>query len=392
MDLTVIPGKLRGHVTPPASKSQAHRAVLALALSGGEGRLSNLSLSEDILATRDCVEALGSGTGIPLLPCRESGSTLRFLIPVALALRGGGRFTGRGRLLERPQSAYEELCRERGISWTRTEDAIEVRGTLDPGIFRLRGDISSQFVTGLLFALPLLKGDSEIVMTTPLESRGYVDMTLDVMEKFGVRAENLDYRRFLVPGNQQYRARDMTIEADWSQAAFWLAAKGTGSSVEIDGMNPDSVQGDRVILQYCDQLSEPGEAVIDVSQCPDLVPPLAVCAALRPGQVTRLVNAARLRMKESDRLAAVTALLNSLGGQVEEQADSLTIYGRAELEGGVTCGCCNDHRIAMMAGIAATCCRKPVTLLGADCVSKSYPEFWDHFRSLGGEVHVLVHG
>ena len=390
MNVTITPAKLTGTVTPPSSKSQAHRAVLALALSGGEGKLSNLSMSEDIRATQDCVAALKSGSpaghdGLPMLDCRESGSTLRFLIPVALALRGGGHFIGRGRLMERPQGPYFDIFREKGVFWERIGGILTVRGELPPGEYRLPGDVSSQFVTGLLYALPLLDGDSEVILTSPLESRGYVDMTLDVLEKFGVQVENQNYERFLVPGSQRFRARDMTVEADWSQAGFWYAAGFLGNSVEVAGMDPRSTQGDRVIAAHLETLSRPGDAEIDVSGCPDLVPPLAAMAAVRPG-VTRLTNAARLRIKESDRLAAVTRVLDAMGAQVTEHWTRLTIRGMDSLAGGVKVDSFNDHRIAMMAAIAAARCVKPVTVTGAECVAKSYPTFWDDYEMLGGKI------
>ena len=390
MNVAITPAKLKGTVTPPPSKSQAHRAVLALALSEGAGTLRNLSPSQDIRATENCVAALKSGApaghdGLPMLDCGESGSTLRFLIPVALALRGGGHFIGRGRLMERPQTPYFDIFREKGIFWERIGGILTVRGELSPGEYRLPGNVSSQFVTGLLYALPLLDGDSEIVLTSPLESRGYVDMTLDVLEKFGVRVENQSYERFLIPGNQRFRARDMTIEADWSQAGFWYAAAFLGNPVEIAGLDPQSTQGDRVVLEHYVKLSGPGEVELDVSSCPDLVPPLAAMAAARQG-TCRIVNAARLRIKESDRLAAVTRVLNAMGADVTEGPDSLTIRGRDSLAGGATVDSFNDHRIAMMAAIAATRCAKPVTVNGAECVAKSYPPFWDDYETLGGKI------
>ena len=391
MTVTITPAKLAGSVTPPPSKSQAHRAVLALALSGGEGKLSNLSLSQDIRATQDCLAALKSGTpaghdGLPMLECRESGSTLRFLIPVALALWGGGHFIGRGRLMERPQTPYFDIFREKGVFWERIGGILTVRGELPPGEYRLPGNVSSQFVTGLLYALPLLDGDSEIVLTSPLESRDYVAMTLDVLEKFGVRVENQNYARFLIPGKQKFQARDMTVEADWSQAGFWYAAAFLGNPVEVTGLDPRSTQGDRVILEHYAILSGPGDVELDVSGCPDLVPPLAAMAALRTGQTTRLTNAARLRIKESDRLASVTQTLNALGADVTEGSDSLTIRGKDGLAGGVTVDSFNDHRIAMMTAIAATRCGKPVAVTGAECVAKSYPTFWDDYEMLGGKI------
>ena len=388
MDVRITPGPLAGTVTPPPSKSLAHRALLAQLLAGG-GMISNLASSQDIEATRRCAAALNAPEdGLPLLDCGESGSTLRFLIPIALALRGGGRFTGRGRLMERPQKPYFDIFDEKGISCEQKDGVLTVQGQLTPGEYRLPGNVSSQFVTGLLYALPLLDGGSTIVLTSPLESRGYVDMTLDVLKDFGVTVENQNYERFIVPGDQIFQKRDYTIEADWSQAAFWYAAIALGSRVELEGLNAFSVQGDMRVVPSFLKLKQPGEVDIDVSDCPDLVPPLAAMAAVRSG-TTRLTNAARLRMKESDRLASVTQTLNALGAQVEEGPDFLNITGVDGLTGGVSIDCCSDHRIAMMAAIAATRCREPVTLLGADCVNKSYPEFWDHYRRLGGNFDVL---
>ena len=387
MNVTITPGLLRGAITPPPSKSQAHRLLIAAALADGESRIEHLADSQDIQATRRCMAALKApGEDLPVLDCGESGSTLRFLIPVALALRGGGRFTGRGRLMERPQKPYFDLFDEKGIAYRQEDGVLTVQGRLTPGTFALPGDVSSQFVTGLLYALPLLEGDSRITLTTPLESRGYVDLTLEALERFGIRAECPDGRTQRVPGGQTYRPCRAAVESDYSQAAFYYAANGLGGQVEILGLNPRSAQGDRCIVPYHMQLCGPGEAELDVSQCPDLVPPLAAHAALRQG-ITRIVNAARLRIKESDRLTAVTQVLTALGADVVEGADRLTITGQPEgLAGGVTVDSHNDHRIAMMAAIAATRCAAPVTIIGAECVAKSYPDFWEDYERLGGQI------
>ena len=394
MNVTIVPGTLEGAVTPPSSKSQTHRAVLALMLAQGEGKLSNLAVSEDIQATQDCVAALKSGQpaqadGLPLLDCGESGSTLRFLIPVALAVRGGGRFTGRGRLMKRPQGPYIRLLEEKGILWNQEGTCLTVAGQLEPGVYALPGNVSSQFITGLLYALPLLPGDSRIVLTTPLESRGYVDMTLDMLRRFDIKVEEQE-DGFLVPGNQTYQARDLTLEADWSGAAFWYAANFLGAQVDIQGLNPDSVQGDRQIGTLYWKLARPGDVDIDLSQCPDLAPPLAAMAAVRKG-TTRFVHAGRLRMKESDRLETIARTLNALGAKAQVGEDTLTLEGVDHLEGGTVDGC-NDHRIAMMAAVAAVACKEPVTILGAECVKKSYPRFWEDYTALGGEVHGLISG
>ncbi len=408
MDIRITPGPLAGTVTPPPSKSIAHRAILAAALTNGTSTIQNVALSQDIEATLRCITALGGAweregdtlyvsgvwhrewdtAALPHLDCGESGSTLRFLIPIALTLNNGGVFTGRGRLMERPQKPYFDIFDEKGVSYERKDGVLTLRGELESGEYRLPGNVSSQFVTGLLYALPLMEWESRIVLTSPLESRGYVDMTLDVLDRFGVRVEVLE-DGFLVPGDQVFQARDFTIEADWSQAAFWMAAGSLGIPVEVTGLNDRSIQGDRVIDEHFASFAwGTGRRVeIDVSDCPDLLPPLAVMAAFHDG-TTRLTNAARLRLKESDRLATVTKMLTALGGQVEEGPDWLAIPGTRFLKGGTVDGA-NDHRIVMAAAIAATRCTGPVTILGAEAVNKSYPNFWEEYRRLGGIFDVL---
>ena len=257
---------------------------------------------------------------------------------------------------------------------------------LDPGEYRLPGNVSSQFFSGLLFALPLLGGDSLLVPTTPLESRDYLEMTRQALETAGVRSD-WQGDALHVPGRQAYRPFEAAVEADWSQAGFWYAANFLDSRVEIRGLDPASPQGDKVVSELYWKLARPGtEAEIDVSGCPDLLPPLAVMAAVRSG-TTRFVNAGRLRIKESDRLSTVRALLTGLGGRAEEGPDFLTVHG-GPLSGGAV-DCAGDHRIAMAAAIAATDCAGPVTVRGAECVKKSYPDFWEVYKNLGGEFRVL---
>ncbi len=337
MDVRIRPHTLAGAVTPPPSKSMAHRLLLAAALADGVSTVKNVALSQDIEATLRCMAALGASweqadegtlrvTGIrgkrkpfPELPrfdCGESGSTLRFLIPIALAVAGGGMFTGRGRLMERPQKPYFDLFDEKGISYEQTAGALTVRGTLTPGEYRLAGNVSSQFFTGLLFALPLLGGGSTLVSTTRLESRNYVAMTRDALARAGVRIDG-EAERFAVPPSV-YRSFDAAVEADWSQAGFWYAARFLGNRVELRGLNEASAQGDRVVAALYERFKPAGEQSVDVSDCPDLLPPLAVMAARRNG-TTHFVNAARLRMKESDRLSTTAALLRALGVPAEER-------------------------------------------------------------------------
>lgn len=408
MDIRIQPKALAGTVTPPPSKSMAHRLIIAAALSAGTSTIRNVAFSQDIEATLRCMEALGARweclapdavrvTGIsraadfsqlPRFDCGESGSTLRFLIPVALAVAGGGVFTGHGRLMERPQTPYFDLFDEKGISYSLENGVLTVKGRLAPGEFRLPGNVSSQFFTGLLYALPLLDGPSTIVPTTNVESWDYILMTIDALAGAGgaVTAPREDQNFFRVTPFA-YAPFDRTVETDWSQAGFWYAANFLDNQVAIQGLNPHSTQGDRVVAALYWKLAKPGDVDVDVSDCPDLLPPLAVMAALRQG-TTRFVNAARLRIKESDRLATTAALLNALGGTVEEGPDSLTVHGVPSFSGGTVDGA-NDHRIVMAAAIAATRSSTPVTVLGAEAVRKSYPSFWEDYKQLGGVFDVL---
>ena len=406
MNVTITPTKLHGSVTPPPSKSQAHRLLIAAPLAQGESVISNVALSEDIKATIRCLKELGAelhldgstltvqGIGanamsplqklaLPQMDCGESGSTLRFLIPVALAVRGGGIFTGHGRLMERPLQPYFDLFDEKGISYELKDGVLTVSGQLTPGEYRLPGDVSSQFFTGLMFALPLLKGDSRIVLTSPLESGNYVELTRDIIKTAGVSIRGGD-----LLGGQTYRPIQETVETDWSQAAFWYAAHALGNELIVLGLNPFSLQPDAqvstIYLQLC---QSDDEADVDVSQCPDLFPALALMAAMRPGSaVTNIGGAARLRLKESDRISAVVEVLTKLGVPVQEFDDGISVTNVWGFSGGVEIDCHNDHRIAMMAAIAATRCSGPITLLGAQCVNKSYPAFWADYEALGGQI------
>ena len=409
MDVQITPRHLSGTVTPPPSKSMAHRLLIAAALGSGISTVRGVAMSQDVVATLRCLTALGGrwrqsapgtleitgiggrrsapGSALPHLDCGESGSTLRFFLPIALAVAGGGVFTGQGRLMARPQGPYLDLFREKGIFYEQTDGALTVRGTLTPGEYHLPGNVSSQFFTGLLFALPLLDGPSTIVPTTAVESWDYILMTLDALTGAGVTAAEPH-----TPGEafrvcpSAYQPFDRTVEADWSQAAFWYAAIALGSQLELTGLNAFSVQGDMAVVPHFLRLTQPGDQEIDVSGIPDLLPPLAVMAAVRSG-TTRFVNAARLRMKESDRLETTAALLTTLGVSAQAGPDFLTVQGGA-ITGGTVDGA-NDHRIVMAAAIAATASSSPVTIRGAEAVKKSYPDFWEVYQSLGGVIHVL---
>lgn len=407
MDIRIVPHKLSGSVTPPPSKSMAHRLLIAAALGDTSTTVRNVTLSKDIEATLRCIEVLGGRwerigadiriTGIRkdavppaetlCFDCGESGSTLRFFIPIALALAGGGTFVGHGRLMERPQQPYAELFREKGVSFSQENGAIRLSGQLTPGLYALPGNVSSQFFTGLFYALPLLDDDSTVLCTTAWESEDYALMTLDAIATAGIRIRrHADGLRFTVP-HGVYQPAEQTVEADWSQAGFWYAANHLGAELTVEGLSPHSLQGDRALAPLSQRLAQPGELEIDISGCPDLLPPLAVMAAVRQG-TTHFMNAARLRMKESDRLHTVCALIHALGGQAAEGTDSLTVCGQPHLCGGTVCGA-NDHRIVMAAAIAACGCTGDVTILGAEAVDKSYPNFFAEYSRLGGNVDVL---
>lgn len=406
MDVRINPRPLSGTVTPPPSKSMAHRLLVAAALAEGVSTVRNVSLSQDIEATLRCVTALGChceqpepdvvrvqgigwkladrGGELPHFDCGESGSTLRFLIPIALAAAGGGVFTGRGRLMERPQKPYFDLFDEKGIFYELQGDTLTVRGSLPCGEYRLPGNVSSQFFTGLLLALPLLNGNSTVVSTTALESSDYIAMTTEALRTAGIPISFQPERRRCQVSSGHFKPFDAAVEADWSQAAFWYAANVLGGDLRIGGLNPLSSQGDMAVAEYAQILSRSGDAEIDVSGFPDLVPPLAVMAAVRQG-TTHLTNAARLRLKESDRLKTTAAMVNALGGRAEEGTDSLTVHGVSRLAGGTVDGA-NDHRIVMAAAIAAVGCSGPVTILGAEAINKSYPSFFKDYLALGGDV------
>jgi 3-phosphoshikimate 1-carboxyvinyltransferase len=381
-----------------------HRAIICDALAGiGETppvvRDYPEGASEDIEATARCVSALVSGERSVTLDCGESGSTLRFLLPIAAALGGERRavFRGRGRLLQRPLSPYLDELRRHGAVIDERRDSLVVTGALSAGEYELRGDISSQFVSGLLFALPLLDGDSSVRLTSPLESAGYVDLTIDELRKSGVEVRRKRGEReiFNVRGRQRYTHREISAEGDFSQAAFFLVAGALGRDVECRGLNLRSKQGDREILDILDRCgvrvvvtaegglkAKPGKPVpcdIDASGIPDLVPPVAVLLSFAQG-LSRIYNAGRLRYKESDRLESIRETLFALGARIVVDGDSLVINGRDWIEGGAEVSAHGDHRIAMMAAVAAVRCRWQVKVEGAECVNKSYPAFWDDFE------------
>lgn len=414
--MEIIPAKLRGSLEAMPSKSMSHRALICAALAQGESVIEGLQFSDDVEATLDAVNAMGLArftkreghvcalgmqvrdTDAVPVDCHESGSTLRFLLPVSL-LSGGGTFTGRGRLMQRPLSPYRTLFEEKGVLWREDGGTVTVEGTLEPGRYALAGNVSSQFVSGLLFALPLLQGDSQITLTTHVESAGYIELTRQMQAHFGVYSKWGAARTLIVPGGQRYLPKRAKIEGDWSHAAFYIAAGAMGGDIRLCGLSQTSAQADRAVCALAESMGASLSwsdtclrvqggglrgAVIDACQIPDLVPALCALACAANGQ-THIINAGRLRAKESDRLSALCREFSAIGADMEETADSLIIRGRGRLSGGA-CGAQNDHRIAMALAAAASICDAPVLLSGYDCVKKSAPHFWQEYQSLGGVV------
>ena len=416
MNKTILPGARTGEVHIPASKSQAHRMLLCAAMGENEVTLRCRGLSKDILATVACLKALGASVdaegevlhlrpvsapppGLCLLPCGESGSTLRFLLPLVGALGASAVFEREGRLPERPiEPLGRELCRN-GMDIRSDGARLSCSGQLRPGAFSLPGNISSQYISALLMTLPLLGGESTLHMEGALESAAYVAMTEEVLRLGGVRTEKTGdgYR---IPGGQRCRfAPELSVEGDYSNAAFFLCAGALSErGIRVTGLDPQSRQGDRAIVPLLEemgaQVASDGSSVtvkraalhgitIDASPIPDLIPVLSVVAAAASGE-TRVIHAQRLRLKESDRLHSTTQMLRALGAEAEELPDGLVIRGGRTLAGG-TVDACGDHRIAMSAAVAGGICRGAVTICGSECVQKSYPDFWTDFQQLKGD-------
>lgn len=399
--------QLKGKVTVPPSKSLSHRAIICASLSEGKSTINNLIMSEDIKSTVEGMKKLGAeinitenkaiikGKGIielnPIIDCRESGSTLRFLIPLGIVLTEGLSFTGSKKLFERPLDVYYDIFDKQNIEYELNKNyPLSIKGKLSPGTFEISGNLSSQFISGLLLSLPLLNGTSKILVTDSFQSKSYVDMTVDVMEKFKCIIDRIDERTFFIKGNQKYKNTDYTVEGDYSQAAFFLVANELENEIELNGLNKNSMQGDKEIINIIKKYNNiNNEIKIDVSQIPDLVPIISVLAALKDNCTTYINNAHRLRLKESDRLKTISTELNKLGASVKETNDGLIIIGKESLKGNAVVNSWNDHRIAMSLAIAATKCENDIILENYRSVNKSYPNFWDDYISLGGAISEL---
>ncbi len=419
MNVRIKPGLLKGNLVIPPSKSLSHRAIIAAGLAKGKSVISNVLYSKDILATIDAIKAIGAKVKIDgdkiiiegngyvkrindVIDSNESGSTVRFMIPIALTCDEEITFVGKNNLVNRPLDSFLEIFENQNIKYEKEENKylpLKVYNGIKPGIFKIKGDISSQFITGLLFALPLLKDDSKIIITTELESKGYIDLTIDILNMFGIEIINNDYKEFIIKGMQIYKPCDYQIEGDFSQSAFFLVADAIGSDINLLGMNLNSHQGDKKIIEDLKQFgveikyennilkaipSKLNAATIDFSQSPDLGPAIAILASLSSGK-TEFKNASRLRIKECDRISCVKEELEKLGINIKENPDGMIIEGKENIKGGIL-NSHNDHRLRMSFSILATVATSDIVILNAECVSKSFPNFFEVFESLGGKI------
>lgn len=430
--LKIESGPLSGRVLSQPSKSMAHRAILCALLAEGTSVIDNVVLSDDITATIHACRGLGAEITVenstvyqgrkrvfiqssgkiqvtsPMIDCHESGSTARFIMPITRLCEEPVTLTGSGRLTTRPFDIYKRLFTEKGIHYSDDSGKmpIHLSGKLLPGEYILEGDVSSQFISGFLFVLPLLAGDSVIRIMGLVESKPYIAMTLDMLKQFGIDiVYEDDYKIFTIRGQQAYKPGNHVVEGDWSQAAFYCVLGAINGNIAIEGLNKDSLQGDQVIVDIIREMGAPivfkGSTLfidkadikavsVDVAQCPDLVPAISVAAALCHGRSV-ISNAARLRLKESDRIKSVCEELSKLGALVEELPDGLIINGFKQFKGGKVDGW-NDHRIVMALAIASSRCEGVIEIVGYDAVTKSYPEFWDDLKSLGGKIKWEVSG
>lgn len=412
MDIKIVPSPLSGEINIPPSKSAAHRALICAALSEGTSRVEPYCTSEDIKATAACLRALGmrieeDGKGYTVgrgerikggtLDFGESGSTARFLLPVAAALGAEVTAKGKGRLPERPMKVLTDLLRQHGVEVSSDNLPMTLKGKMTAGEFALPGNISSQYISGLMLAAPLLDGDTEIIPTTALESVGYIDMTVDAVKGQGVGVEETE-KGWKISADQSYKPRDIKIEGDWSQAAFFMSAAAIGGDIRVHGLDFASKQGDMAALDvfaaFGADISIEGDVLhirkgelrgieVNAADIPDMVPAIAATAAFASGK-TVIHSAERLRIKESDRIKTTIAALNALGIKTEERPDGMMIYG-GRPKGGTVDGA-NDHRIVMAFSVAAAFAEGESVITGAEAINKSYPEFFEDFKKLGGKI------
>lgn len=418
MNVIITPSKLKGEIIIPPSKSLSHRAIIAASLASGRSVISNIIYSEDIEATIKAMEACGAKIKrfdnyliiegskpirkVDYINANESGSTIRFMIPIALSVDSPITFDGKNNLVKRPLDVYTKIFDELGIKYEVGENYLpmKVYSGLKPATYKIRGDISSQFITGLLYALPMLNGDSKIEITTKLESKGYIDLTMDILKKFGIEIKTNDYKEFFIKGNQEFKPCDYTVEGDYSQVAFWAVANTLGADIKLKCMNEYSYQGDKKIIDDIKDFGgdisfKDGEltslpskthgAVIDFAQSPDLGPILSVLASLSEGE-SKFINIERLRIKECDRVMAMTKELSKLGAQVYDKGETMEFKGIDKLKSSLELDSHNDHRIVMALAVASTRCEGKIKILNAGAIKKSYPHFFKDFESVGGKV------
>ena len=408
--------RLTGEVTPPPSKSILHRYIIASSLAKGISKIENISYSDDIIATIEAMEKLGAKiekkdnyllidgsktfdkkylNNNSEIDCNESGSTLRFLFPLSIVKKNKISFKGKGKLFKRPLNSYFENFDKYKIKYSYiNENEILLDGELKSGEYEIDGNISSQFITGLLFSLPLLNENSKIIIKGKLESSSYIDITLDCLNKFGINIIKNSYKEFIIKGNQNYKSGNYQVEADYSQIAFFLVANSIGSNIKINGLNSNSLQGDKKIVDFIykiDNWNKKEKLILDGSETPDIIPILSLKACISKKEI-EIVNIARLRIKESDRLRAIVKELSKLGFDLLEKEDSILINSRKDFNkiinnNPVSLSSHSDHRIAMTIAIASTCYEEEIILDNLDCVKKSYPNFWEVFLSLGGKIY-----
>lgn len=408
--------KLVGEVSPPPSKSILHRYIIASSLAKGISKIENISYSDDIIATIEAMKKLGAKikknnnyllidgsktfdkeylNNDSEIDCNESGSTLRFLFPLSIVKQNRILFKGKGKLFKRPLSPYFENFDKYQINYSYiNESEILLDGELKSGVYEIDGNISSQFITGLLFSLPLLNENSKIIIRGKLESSSYIDITVDCLNKFGIKIINNSRQEFIIEGNQTYKSGDYEVEADYSQIAFFLVANSIGSNIKINGLNSNSLQGDRKIVDFISQIdnwNKKEKLILDGSETPDIIPILSLKACISKKEI-EIINIARLKIKESDRLKATVEELTKLGFDLIEKEDSILINSRKNFNeisnnSPIYLSSHSDHRIAMMIAIASTYYDGKIILDNLDCVKKSYPNFWEVFLSLGGKIY-----
>jgi 3-phosphoshikimate 1-carboxyvinyltransferase len=417
LDIELFPSILKGEIKAPPSKSLSHRALICAGLAKGQSTITNISYSEDVLATISALELLGAkfekyddklivrGTRkikAPHTPinCNESGSTLRFLIPIFSLTGKEISFTGNPTLIKRPQSIYKEIFKEDGNTFEVKDNKIMIDGSVKARKYIIKGNVSSQFFTGLMFSLPLLKEDSTIIVEGILESKGYIDLTIRTLEEFGIEIIEIE-NGYFIKGNQCYEPKTFNIEGDYSQAAFFLVGGVLNGMIKVSDLEHESFQGDKAIIDviksmkgkviymengFITESSSTVGTTIDLSDFPDLGPIIALLGSLSEGK-TRITNASRLRIKESDRIESTVRTLKALGANISSTKDEIIIKGKHTLKGGVTVDSFNDHRIAMMVSIAASLSTEKVTLTNANAVSKSYPNFFEDYKNVGGKLN-----